>query len=512
MTAFKKVLRESSGSASSAIETKQQVEYLDSYFSTIQPATMVVEQEYVDRDYLEDYSSYYVRCFSSYPRFCKRIHFFSKPFTEEDFFNILRAEASEITIQDLQDSFLGFIVVKPLPLSVVGRTCLKTFDGNGERFYPINRTYVAHLCGIELKVESLAFQEQDSVAGACATTALWSAFHATSRKFQHSLPSPFEITKAAASIRQTAARTFPSSGLTVPEMGQAIRSVGLEPHVFASSDEITIRSAIYSYLSAGIPILLAVELWDTEPPAPVSLGGHAVAITGFGVRTSPAVPMGPTGMLDESNRINRIYAHDDGLGPFARMELDGKNVVTKRNANDPEEYSLATTWKNPNNSKGFIRAVPQIMLVPVYHKIRIPMRKVHNEITQLDRWIEGFRGIGLLPSLAARLNWDIRLSTGNDVKAAIVSSSAISPEIKVKVLTTSLPRFLGKAVACCSGSTVAEFYFDLTGIDQGVAFLLAIPHNKEFSENLKTLASEPQVEAAISPTPAWNIFNWFKNC
>jgi len=511
--AFKEVLRNASSSSNPAIESKPQVEYLESYFATIKPVTMVVEQEYIDRDFLEDYSAYYVRCFSPYSRFCKRILFFSESFTESDFMALLKGTVSPLTIQILKESFLGFMVLKPLPFSVIGRTCLKTFKDNGERTYPINRKYFAHLCGIELVVESLAFQEQDSVAGACATTALWSAFHATSRKFQHAMPSPFEITRAATTTGFNASRTFPNAeGLSIQEMAQAVRSVGLEPHTVAAGDEATVKSAIYAYQFAGIPILLAVELWDIEPAEPKIVAGHAMAITGFGVQGTPAIPVGPTKMLDESSRINRIYVHDDGLGPFARMEFDGKMVQTDIKNGVPRlEYSLSTTWKNDTGNTGSIRAVPKFLIVPVYHKIRIPMRKIHIEIAQLDHWIENIRVAGVLPTLTTRLNWDIRLVTGIDVKESIMGSSTIDPDIKVKVLTASFPRFVGKVTAILAGNPVAIILFDLTGIDQGKAFLTVIPLDSNFAANMKAVASEPTLEAAISHTPAWNVFSWFKD-
>ncbi len=68
--------------------------------------------------------------------------------------------------KDLQDGYLGFIVVKPLPRTIIGRTCLKTYDSKGgTRHFPIVRRYPVHLFGIPLRVETLAFQEQDQAVG-----------------------------------------------------------------------------------------------------------------------------------------------------------------------------------------------------------------------------------------------------------------------------------------------------------------------------------------------------------
>jgi len=57
------------------IRGKSQPAYLDEYFRHGGVKTIVVERGYVDRDYLEDYAAYYVRCFEPYDRYCSRLHF-----------------------------------------------------------------------------------------------------------------------------------------------------------------------------------------------------------------------------------------------------------------------------------------------------------------------------------------------------------------------------------------------------------------------------------------------------
>ena len=506
MDALKKLMRDISGPSGRDFDHKPQVEYLESYFSTIKPLTMVIEHEYVDRDYLEDYSAYYVRCFQPYSRFCKRILFFEHPFKNEHFFELLKGTASSLTEDLLRDTFLGFIVLKPLPFTVIGRTCLKTYQNQGERSYPINRKYTVHLCGIDLTIDSLAFQEQDSVAAACATSALWSAFHATGYKFQHAIPTPIEITKMAASNEIGTGRTFPNDGLTLPQMAHAVRSVGLEPHTFASIEAITFKSSVYSYLSAGIPIVLAVKLWDTGSTPPTLVGGHAMAITGFGERTGTPPPAIPNQMLDESTQVNRVYVHDDGIGPFARMELDGVSVRTP----EGDRFSLSTSWKSSGGTKGVVRAVPEVMIVPVYHKIRIPMRRIHTEVLQFDKLTETIRSQGFIPSLASRLSWKIQLTTSNEVKRDVASNRTMDADYRVDLLQTPLPRFMGRAFASCGSRPIVELLFDLTGIDQAKPFLTAIPHDLIFVGEIKTVANDPAVESKWSTSPAWNLYSWFK--
>jgi len=122
-----------------------------------------------------------------------RLHFFRQAFDEAAFIAILALDTEPLTPEWLQVAYIGFVVVKPLPFTAIGRTCLSTFPVDGQRLYPITRSYDVDLFGLHITVESLVYQEQDSVAAACATSALWSAFNATGKRFQHHIPSPVEI-------------------------------------------------------------------------------------------------------------------------------------------------------------------------------------------------------------------------------------------------------------------------------------------------------------------------------
>lgn len=224
---LKLLLSQKSGAELSVVEEKLHTVFFDQYFATLKAKTIVAENDYVDRDYLEDFAAYYVRCFPPYKRFCTRLHFFREAFNEQDFAALVSGAVRRVTAEALQNSYLGFVVLRPLPQTVIGRTCLSSYPLNGTRAYPVLRDYDAHLFGLKLPIKSLAFQEQDSVVAACATSALWSAFQQTGKLFHHSIPSPVEITRVATDHSPTETRNLPSVGLTGSEIARAIRSVGL---------------------------------------------------------------------------------------------------------------------------------------------------------------------------------------------------------------------------------------------------------------------------------------------
>src|SRR4051794_1175937 len=102
------------------------------------------------------------------------------------------------------------MVIRPLPQAVIGRTVLKVgTHTNGSDSLTGTRTYRAHLCGMEFRVKSLAFQEQDTVMAACATVSVWSCLQKAGELFSTPMPRPAEITKAAGTDAN-AGRSIPS--------------------------------------------------------------------------------------------------------------------------------------------------------------------------------------------------------------------------------------------------------------------------------------------------------------
>lgn len=150
-----------------AIKRKSHFTYLKKYLVALNAKTIVIEDEYISKDFLHDYASYYSLCFHTYPKFCKRVHFFSLEFDESLFNKMLEGSNTSI---DIPGSYLGFIVVKPIPYTIIGFTLLKVYSNSPttRQFWGAKK-YDVHLFGRELTVESLAFQEQDNILAACAT-------------------------------------------------------------------------------------------------------------------------------------------------------------------------------------------------------------------------------------------------------------------------------------------------------------------------------------------------------
>ena len=494
------------------IEKKLHFIYFQEYFENLKCKTILVENDYVDKDFLEDYASYYVRCFSEYKRKCTRLHFFKREFDADAFDALLRKENGSLKELLTQD-YLGFIVVKPLPLTIIGRTCLAPYpeEAGKDRNFPIIRKYEAHLFGIPLSIKSLAFQEQDNVVAACATSALWSVFHGTGILFQHSILSPGEITKEATKQLPIETRTFPNKGLSGEQMAHAIQSVNLEPLLLGINNKAyNLKSSIYAYLRFGIPLILGIDLYDTSGIKPTYLGKHAVAVSGYRLEAEQTGNDEDENLLLVSSGMNKIYVHDDQVGPFARMELDNQTIELAINGFDTNLMSMSTSWKTEEADIGNIRAVPQMLLVPLYHKIRISFETIHETIKYFNSVIEGINKE--VPILGGeKIIWDIYLTDVNKLKSTLFSSEQYTGEYFKEVLLKEMPRFLWRATAMLKNKFLIDFLFDATDIEQGEYFICAIEYDKDFSLILREIFREDIFEKILINTTAWKMVRWFKD-
>src|SRR5207244_3290555 len=146
----------------------------------------------------------------------------------------------------------------------------------------------------------------------------------------------------------------------------AIRAVGLEPDLLKITDIEVLKSTIYAYLRGKVPLILVVYLLDmAKPQRPI--GRHAVTVAGyrFGVGTRGSVTPGKLPFT--SSAMERFYAHDDQIGPFARMVFDAKPVTTTVAGKQRKfPLTLSTSWYDGQGARGNIRALPDVVIAPIY--------------------------------------------------------------------------------------------------------------------------------------------------
>lgn len=450
----------------SVVENKFHYLYLKEYLgdSGLKTKTIVVEDSYVSRDFLHDYTSYYALCFEQYPKHCKRIHFFSNSFDQDNFTSILLDPDS--SNDDFWDNYLGFIVVRPISVNVIGITILKTYSNSKEyddrNFWGI-REYNIHLYGKKLKIESLAFQEQDSVVAACATTAIWSMLHKASQDFYTILKSPSEITKDADVISPDGSRLFPNKGLSILQIAQAIINAGLvseiKPGDLLIAENYTVVSNIYlkklvnAYSPIGIPIILVIDV-----PNGSGYGLHAITISGY-KKSAPVKipPKDETSYL--SDNIQRLYAHDDQWGPFVRLHFIQNDQIET-------PWSIYIGNGLPTHVKNVI--------IPLYPKIRISYEDIDVITLGLDAILTLYFG----DKAKADLVWDIKLRYSEEFKNLIKGEEYLDGNEKLNIVTMSLPKYLWIVSCYIEDFKIFDFTFDATDVKNnmiGVDILSYLP-------------------------------------
>jgi hypothetical protein len=360
----------------------RQLQYVEDYVKALDCATVVVERHYIDRDHIEDHGAFYSRNFISYPNYCSRLHFFSLEVA--DLKQRMRAAvevggsgptAYKGACEALSAAgYLGWSVVKPLHGCPVGRTILRTFDAKGDkckRAFPCVRRHRAHLMGVELVVEGLPFQQQDTGVSACATTAIWAALHHFRGFEEVAAATPAQITSIASRYSLPFGRSMPSEGLSVEQMCQAIQGMGVAPHLHRAMDFSTAQSILYSATMSGMASILIIKRHgETE------MERHAVTVAGIKL-SEPFEPHASDEILEQSMQLIGAYVHDDRLGPYVSTSFENsKDGALLR-------YLPRGVLKDEE------RWIVTHILIPVHSKIRLSfggLREVAMEIAKLIQY------------------------------------------------------------------------------------------------------------------------------
>lgn len=449
------------GVDSAALADKRHVCYLAGYLTRLGAKSAVVEYDYIDRDFLEDYVQYYSRCFAECGRNCCRVHFFKKEYTNDTF---LSAELGRDGNAELVDSYLGFIVIRPLSRTFIGRTCLIPYTDDSSRHFSAICHVDVSLFGQRLSIDCMPFQEQDRAVAACATCALWSAFHVSSCKFGHACLTPGKITEIATQHGISASRSFPNAGLSLRDVAYAIRGAGLVPVCVGieSADKILRPSMILgnvrAYLGIGIPLIALGVVFDADGK---KRSCHALAINGYHLSDSGDV--GTDGLC--AKRIDKLYLHDDQLGPYARATLGASSADAEMNV----------SWTDAEGRRNGYDFGIQYLVIPMYHKIRVDYEQVWRCAFALQRVASSASHI--IGSLS--FEWDIMLCASNDFKDAVREDAKLSDADKITYLELGYPRYIWNVRVKLNGRDGAVFCIDATDASQGLSVVASIFYQNE---------------------------------
>jgi len=267
-----------------------------------EPTKALLETDYIDADYRDEYTHFYSKTFEAVHDRCRRLHFF-KP-----------VEGGH------QERYLGYCVLRPLSLRPVGRTVLTPPDSM-RSWISCRTPDVVHPYGQRLQALGFPYMEQDSQLGVCAHASVWmvALYHHLAfqrpRRFMH------EISEAA-QAQYELARVTPSEGLSDQQVGAALQQLGLEPVTYDLSSlpsNQSLNRIICRYLNSRLPVILTTRR-------------HAVVLIGYGRDTK--------GRLffvrhdDEHAPYERVYKNSDPLGEWDLLfaALPGKVYLAGESA------------------------------------------------------------------------------------------------------------------------------------------------------------------------------------
>lgn len=453
---------------------------------------------------MEEYAGYYATMLAPPAQKTCRLHFFSEAFTIDELCAVigeLAAGCREEVQRPLQEQYLGYVVIRPLPSAPIGRTVLRPYNQDSRRcFAPAAMTNRVHLAGLSLTVEGLPFQQQDQGVGACATTALWSALAKVMRNDGQRHPTPLAITRAAIESG-VQSRAFPAAaGLDLEQMASAIHRTGYQPHVFGVSNQFeSFVLALGCYLRSGIPVVARVR---------GEQGGHAMTLAGFrssdtlGPEEDIAIPSGKPSYALRARGIVRWYVHDDRLGPYARLGFrESPGAALHELCLQPREDGF-DDFKQPMS---FIDA-----LVPLYPKLRLTAEELIDfalDMLPLLTHLVRDSAPKHVDYQEGHLYVEPRFALGGDYLAEL-HAKPIDSRRKVAFMTTALlSRYVGILSWFVGEHWICDVVYDTTDLRRdlltGPPILGIIPRHEHLQHALEQFRQEASLglRPVLGPHP-----------
>lgn len=487
--------------------TSTQINYLLCYLDDLAATTVIEEPNYFDRDYLAEFTAFYSVSSRGYKNICRRLHFFSDDIKREQVKGA--AGGSPRLLARLQQAYLGFIVIRPIPAAPLGRAVLAWYpeqekNKNTPRIRHPSRDYTVHVAGIELKVNGLAWQQQDTGVGACATVSLWSMLHSSAFDDHHAIPTTADITRDAHSKHSFGSRVFPSQGLNFYQICDAIKEQKLAPLITEGDVKSDVSGKILgfskerfsstcaSYIRSGYPVLLSGYL--IAPGSP----GHAICVVGFrSCVPQSSDPKSPS--LAESG-IEYIYLHDDNLGPNVRFKVEIEVLekeVAVLSADAPEPVNKERSIACPTDN--YFSFVPTQVIVAAHNDIRTDPDTLHRAGLRNATYIS--KVLNMMAEKNNQSKFGLTVSTrftklatylGEELNARLESEPKVLSSVRLDLSEKVDPMSLHIGVVRIGlddSTPLADIIYDTTDSDRNHPIFCCVAYSEKIPEVLNILES-----------------------
>lgn len=242
------------------------IEVLWDLLENLKVFTVVVEDHYVDRVYRDSYYFYYSGKHFSYTRFCKRLSIFDGKL-EKNFFDYCSEE--------LQQKFVGTIVIRPIPERSIGRTLLSP-----KYFLPIDKNgyvrlakYVVTVFGKQLEVWAFPYGMQDGETTSCAEVTILNLLDYYSQsypEYHYLLPSEISHLVEKSSFE----RRMPTTGLSYELISKVFCEAGFYPRLYSAKKmpKNKFRHILSYYIESGIPVAIGLKIAEENKHSIICIG------------------------------------------------------------------------------------------------------------------------------------------------------------------------------------------------------------------------------------------------
>jgi len=297
--------------------------------------SVAIERAYVCKDHRDLHSHFLSKKFRDRSSHCSRLHFFSD--AEIDAYTLIEDP------QRAQDAYLGYSVIRPVPMSEIGRTVLdaaKLGFTHEDDYFLMKTRFRASLNGVDLYVEGFPFMTQDSEATVCSHAALWGICRYLSQRYsEYGEFLPYDLISRTSS---DGGRALPYRGMTHTDYARILDDFGCHPVSFAVKvGEESFLDAC-TYVESGIPLIASLSPDKAQYGHVVNLIGHTmnpeacVHRTGF-CRELEAGNESRT-VVDSAAFLDSFLVVDDNLFPYRQLGFKEFGKSDERIA--PRGYSI----------------------------------------------------------------------------------------------------------------------------------------------------------------------------
>jgi hypothetical protein len=264
---------------------------------------ILIEYNYIDKDYRSTYYNFYAKKGKSYNPNCVRLHFFDETVAFDPKAFKLTSQEKDPT-GELKHHYFGYMVLRPTTIATIGRSVVSPKVRTGASGSLITARHKVHLLGYRLEVVGFPSMDQHSDISVCAHVACWGILRHYSECFTSSREFlTYDITLMAQQFDPGG--LVPSKGLEVSHAERVFQEAGTFPFLVARAGkkDPAFYRQLHAYVESGFPLFAALPSRE-----------HAIAVIGYGLKDPDTKPFKK--MRYSWDEVKSIVVVDDNFLPY----------------------------------------------------------------------------------------------------------------------------------------------------------------------------------------------------